>query len=208
MYASEGEELEIDELSEKLTHQHCIQDKDDEEYWDEILVYLHLGQLPESQSEVLKVQKHTKHFFILNGVLWCKNGTKPPLLVILSRDIRTQIAKDTHDDARHHGRDPTFQQVCNSYWWPNQYVFIAFYCHSCHECQMRLTYRNTIPLQPQYVHMILRHFDADSVHMPARSGGWKYVVDIMDNLTGWVEAQALHKLRALAIAEFLFNIMC
>ncbi len=73
---------------------------------------------------------------------------------------------------------------------------------------MRLTYRNTIPLQPQYVHMILRHFDADSVHMPARSGGWKYVVDIMDNLTGWVEAQALHKLRALAIAEFLFNIMC
>ena len=44
--------------------------------------------------------------------------------------------------------------------------------------------------------------------MPARSGGQKYIVDIMDNLTGWVEAQVLHKLRALAIAEFLFNVMC
>ncbi len=56
--------------------------------------------------------------------------------------------------------------------------------------------------------MILRHFDTDSIHMPARSGGQKYIVDIVDNLTGWVEAQVLHKLRALAIAEFLFNIMC
>ena len=178
------------------------------EYWDEILAYLHLGWLPESQSEALKVQKHTKHFFILNGVLWHKNGTKPLLLVILSWDIRTWIAKDTHDDARHCSRDPMFQQVCDSYWWPNQYMFIGLYCHSCHECQMRLTYQNTILLQPQYVCMILRCFDANSVHMPARSGGWKYVVDIMDNLTGWVEAQVLHKLRALAIAEFLFDVMC
>ncbi len=53
---------------------------------------------------------------------------------------------------------------------------------------MRLSYQNTIPLQPQYVHTILKHFDANSIHMPAGSGGWKYVVDIMDNLTGWVEA--------------------
>jgi len=81
-----------------------------------------------------------------------------------------------------------FQQVCNSYWWPNQYVFIMLYCCSCHECQMRSTYQNTIPLQPQYICMILRCFDADSIHMPAGSGGQKYVVDIMDNLTGWVEA--------------------
>ncbi len=43
MYAGKGEELEINEVSEKLTHQHCIQDKDDEEYLDEILAYLHLG---------------------------------------------------------------------------------------------------------------------------------------------------------------------
>ena len=73
---------------------------------------------------------------------------------------------------------------------------------------MRSTYHNMIPLQPQYVRMILRHFDADSVHMPAGSGGQKYVVDIVDNLTGWVEAQALRKLRASTIAEFLFDVMC
>src|SRR5258705_3782425 len=73
---------------------------------------------------------------------------------------------------------------------------------------MRSTYRNTIPLQPQYIRTILRRFDANSVHMPAGSGGRKYIVDIVDNLTGWVEARALRKLRALAIAEFLFDVMC
>ena len=99
-----------------------------------------------------------------------------------------QIAKDAHDDAGHRSRDLMFQRVHDSYWWPNQYVFIAIYCRSCHECQMRSTYHNTILLQPQYVQTILRRFDADSIHMPARSGGQKYIVDIIDNLTGWVEA--------------------
>ena len=84
-----------------------------------------------------------------------------------------------------------FQKIRNSYWWPNQYVFVVTYCRLCHGCQMRSTYQNTIPLQPQYVHTILRHFDADSVHMPMGSGGMKYLIDIVDNLTGWIEAQAL-----------------
>ena len=208
MYAGEGVEVEVEEEFERIAHPHHVQDKDSEEFWDEILMYLHLGCLPESQSDAERVQRHAKHFLILNGVLWRKNGTKPPLLVILNRDVRTRIAKDAHDDAGHRGRDPTFQRVRDSYWWLNQYVFIAIYCRSCHECQMRSTYRNTIPLQPQYVHTILRCFDADSVHMPNGSGGRKYVIDIVDNLTGWVEARALRKLRASAIAEFLFDVMC
>src|SRR6266481_8932568 len=65
-----------------------------------------------------------------------------------------------------------------------------------------------ILLQPQYVQTILRHFNADSVHMPSGSGGLKYVVDLVDNLTGWVEARALRKLRASSIADFLFKVMC
>ena len=69
-------------------------------------------------------------------------------------------------------------------------------------------YHNTIPLQPQYVHTILRWFNADSVHMPARSRGFRYIVDLVDNLMGWVEARALRKLRVTAITDFLFEVMC
>src|SRR5258708_26662097 len=73
---------------------------------------------------------------------------------------------------------------------------------------MRSTYCNTIPFQPQYVCTILRRFDADSVHMPSGSGGLKYIVDLVDNLTRWVEARTLRKLRASSIADFLFEVMC
>ncbi len=208
MYAGVGEEIDLDTEYEKLMHQHHVQDTDSKEYWDEILVYLHLKQLPNSQIEAERLKRHAMHYFILNGSLWCRNGGKPPLLVVLNKDVRMRIAKDAHDNAGHHSRDPTFRKVHNSYWWPNQYVFIVTYCHSCHECQMRSTYCNTIPLQPQYVHTILRCFDADSVHMPSGSGGLKYIVDLVDNLTGWVKAHALQKLRALSIADFLFKVMC
>ncbi len=73
---------------------------------------------------------------------------------------------------------------------------------------MRSTYQNMIPLQPQYIRTILRCFDANLVHMPMGSGGMKYLINIVDNLTGWIEAQVLRKLRASAIADFLFEVMC
>ena len=43
--------------------------------------------------------------------------------------------------------------------------------------------------------------------MPEGKGGHKYVVDLVDNLTGWVKARALKKLKSECIAEFLFNVM-
>src|SRR6266436_1220626 len=73
---------------------------------------------------------------------------------------------------------------------------------------MRSTYWNMIPLQPQYVRTILRWFDADSVHMLNGRGGQKYVVDLVNNLTSWVEAHTLQRLKADKIADFLFDVMC
>ena len=56
--------------------------------------------------------------------------------------------------------------------------------------------------------MILQCFDAGSVHMPLGTGGYKYVIDLVDNLTGWVEVRALRKLKASSIVDFLFDVMC
>ena len=73
---------------------------------------------------------------------------------------------------------------------------------------MRSTYQNTIPLQLQYIRTILRQFDVDSVYMPRGKGGYRFIVDLVDNLTGWVEARALRKLKASVVADFLFDVMC
>ena len=151
MYMGEVEEIEKEEESKSLYHHHRVQDRDREEYWNEILAYLHLNRLPVSQTEADKIWCQAQWFFIMNEALWCRNGNKPPLLVILNQDMWLRIVRNAHDDSGHRGRDPTYQKVRDSYWWPNQYISVATYCCSCHKCQMRSTYWNTIPLQPQYV---------------------------------------------------------
>ena len=108
MYAGVGEEIDLDAEYEKLTHQHRVQDTDSEEYWDEILAYLHLKQLPSSRIEAERLKRCTMRYFILNGSLWHRNGGKPLLLVVLNKDVRIQIARDAHDDTGHRGQDLTF----------------------------------------------------------------------------------------------------
>ena len=73
---------------------------------------------------------------------------------------------------------------------------------------MRSSYRNKIPIEPTYVRTILREFGADTVHMPLGKGGYKYVVDLRDKFSGWVEAKALRKATSSNIADFLFEVMC
>src|SRR5260370_42304905 len=101
----------------------------------------------------------------MEGTLWRRNGDCPIRQVVLNPEIQKRITCDAHDGSGHRGRDPTFQKIKDSYWWLNMYLTVAQYCRTCHECQLCSTYRNTIPIQPQYVCSILRCFDANTVNM-------------------------------------------
>src|SRR5258708_21035003 len=105
-----------------------------------------MGQLPSSKTEVERIQRRSKKFFVLNGVLWRKNGDRPPLLVILSPDIQHRIVGAAHNKSGHRGRDPMFQKVQDIYWWPNLYSHIATHFHFTHTFQMRSTSSKTILL--------------------------------------------------------------
>ena len=70
MYAGVGEEINLDEEDARLNHQHCVYDQDGDEFWDGILAYLHMGRLPASKAEEERVQRRSKKFFILDGILW------------------------------------------------------------------------------------------------------------------------------------------
>ena len=206
----ESEIMDVDENSAaaKRDHPHKVYEHDTPEYWNELLAYLTSLKLPEDRTRRSQIASRAKHFFIYDNMLWRRNGDKPPLQVVLSSEIRTRICKDAHDDSGHRGRDPTFRKIRDSYWWPNMYNFVAQYCQTCHECQLRSTYRNKIPIQPQYTRTLLRRFDIDSVNMPKGKHGFKYVVDLVDNLTGFLEAVKLRRIVSEKIAEFLFDVMC
>jgi len=86
--------------------------------------------------------------------------------------------------------------------------YIASFIRTCHECQRRSSVRPKLTLSPTYVHTILRKFNMDTVHMPT-SGAYKFIVDLRDDLSGWLEAKMLTKATSKNIARFLFeDVMC
>src|SRR5258708_15031565 len=74
MYTGIGEEVGPEEEAGRLAHQHRVSDRDGEEFWDGVLAYLHLGRLPKSQDEAERIKRRSKQFFLMNGVLWRRNG--------------------------------------------------------------------------------------------------------------------------------------
>jgi hypothetical protein len=48
----------------------------------------------------------------------------------------------------------------------------------------------------------------DSVNMPKGKHRYKYIVDLIDNLTGFLKATKLHNISSEKVADFLFNVMC
>jgi hypothetical protein len=48
----------------------------------------------------------------------------------------------------------------------------------------------------------------DSVNMPKGKHRYKYTVDLVDNLTGFLEATKLRNISSDKVANFLFNVMC
>ena len=87
-YVGEGEEAIERDLENPKGHQHCVNDRDDDQFWDELLAYLHLKQLPYEGSRAKQVQRQAKQFFLMEKLLWRRNGNKPPLQVVLNTELR------------------------------------------------------------------------------------------------------------------------
>jgi len=65
-------------------HPHKIFDTDTDEYWNKIIAYLTNLEIPSNdQDEIKRIKNRAKAFFILDGILWRRNGTKLPLQVVL-----------------------------------------------------------------------------------------------------------------------------
>jgi len=195
------------EMADEQPHRGHLADNDSEEFWDAILHYLLELKLPEGKDKAHRVKTRAKSYFLKDNILWKRNGSKPPLHVVLEPSRRMRLTMDAHDNSRHRGRDPTFKKLQDSFWWPNMYNFVKAYCKTCHECQMRSSYRNKIPIEPTYVRTILREFAADTVHMPKGKGGYKYIIDLHDRFSGWVEAKMVKQGSSTNVADFIFEVM-
>jgi hypothetical protein len=197
-------------------HPHKIKDRDGVLYWSAIEDYLKNMKTPSSTAEspfnvknIRSFIQTTRRYFIHENTLWRRGShNQLPRKVIKNETDRNRLCKAAHDESGHRGRDPTLKKLSDRFFWPNMLTYVARYCRTCHECQRRSSTRPKITLSPTYVNTILRKFNMDTVHMPS-SGGFKYIVDLRDDLSGWLEAKMLRSATSKNVAKFLFeDVMC
>ena len=64
-----------------------VLETDSDEYWDKIIVYLMSLNVPDADKDEIRcIQRRAKAFFILDNILWRRNGNKPPLQVVLDHE--------------------------------------------------------------------------------------------------------------------------
>ena len=110
------------------THEHYKAGTDSEEFWNQILTYLHLMRLPSDPDGARRIKNRAKSFFLLENILWRRNGMKPPLQVVLEPSRRMRLIKEAHNNSGHRGKDPTYKKLSDSFWWPNMYQSAIEYC--------------------------------------------------------------------------------
>ena len=189
-------------------HAHHILGEDQDEYWKNIITYLETLAVPKTVKSRKSFIQTTRKYFIFEKALW-RRTSDLPRKVILNRSGREELIRKAHDESGHRGRDPTYKKLADFYFWPNMLTQIALYCRTCRQCQLRSSYHPKVMINPTWVPTVLRKFNLDLVEMGIKSGKYLYIVDIRDDLTGWLEARMLSRKSSEDVAEFLWqDVVC
>ncbi|KAF1319813.1 Pol protein, partial [Globisporangium splendens] len=105
------------------------------------------------ESLPAKLESKLARFSYHDGLLWHRlsNFDYPRVYVPHDQDLKLSILHEFHDApaSGHLGREKTFLQVSNVFWWPHEYKWVANYVRSCEQCQrVKPAGKNKAPLHP------------------------------------------------------------
>ncbi|KAF1333614.1 Pol protein, partial [Globisporangium splendens] len=105
------------------------------------------------ESLPAKLKSKLARFSYHDGLLWHRLSNFDYLRVYVphDQDLKLSTLHEFHDApaSGHLGREKTFLQVSNVFWWPHQYKWVANYVRSCKQCQrVKPAGKNKAPLHP------------------------------------------------------------
>jgi hypothetical protein len=193
----------------QLHDHHVLDHEDQDDYWKNIISYLKTFQVPKSIPKRKSFIETTRKYFLCEGALWRRNNNAIPRRVILDAERREDLIRQAHEESGHRGRDPTYKKLVDFYFWPNMFAQVALFCRTCEQCQLRSSEQPKVAINPTWVPTVLRKLNMDLVEMGIRSSGYEYIVDVRDDLTGWLEARMLARKSAELVADFLWqDVIC
>ena len=180
-------------------------------------------QLPLKDSQMQQLQRHddfcreiarkltlNKHmnklFMMKQGIvyrLWCENN-KTEECIVVPEVLRNPLLMLAHNYSGHNGFRRTYNALKHQYYWPGMRKHILKHCKSCHQCSLQ----NQGPGELEF-----GHFNVPSVPMeficmdlvgpitPQTSKGNKYMLTVIDMLTGYTIAVAIPDKRAETVCQ-------
>ena len=155
----------------------------------------------------LALNKHMNKLFMMKeGIvyrLWCEDN-KTEECIVVPEVLQNPLLMLAHDYSGHNGFCRTYNALKCQYYWPGMRKHILKHCKACHQCSLQ----NQGPGELEF-----GHFNVPSVPMeficmdlvgpisPQTSKGNKYMLTVIDMLTGYTIAVAIPDKRAETVCQ-------
>ena len=184
-------------------------DGEEEDETERIVRWLLTMERPSGMTDVefARFKREAMRYLVRDGILYRRPGNSggPLRKVILLPSDKQRILVNLHDESGHRGRDATYTNVRNRFYWKGLYTDVDKFVQSYEQCQKRKPHRYDEPLHPTFSYSLWMKIGLDVIHMPTARDGCKYLVGMRDNLSGWADYKAIRKANSRTIAKFIYE---
>ena len=140
-----------------------------------------------------------------DGILRRKNGQYNQL--VLPKRYRRLVYKELHEEMGHLGSERTVHLARQRFYWPHMQKDIEDFISNRCKCikQRRPVFKTRDPLKPIITTSPFEMVSIDFLHLERSSGGYEYILVIVDHFTRYCQAYATRNKSAKTAAEKLYN---
>ena len=125
----------------------------------------------------------------------------------MPKKYRKRVYEELHENMGHLGADRVIELARERFYWPFMRADITHYVTKVCQClkQPKPAVHVNAPLQPIISTGPFQLVSMDFVHLEPSSGGYQYILVIMDHYTRFAQAYAMRDKSAKTAADRLFN---
>ena len=139
------------------------------------------------------------------GVLRRDNGKHSQ--IVLPKKFHRLVYKELHEEMGHLGADRVLNLARERFYWPHMQRDIEQYVGRVCRCmkQKPPAVKPRAPLQPILTTSPFELVGVDFLHLEKSSGGYEYILVIVDHFTRYAQAYATRNKSAKTVADKLYN---